>query len=177
MVPRLRKAALTAHVMCSVGWLGSVAVFLALAITGLTSRDGELAGAVYIAMEVTTWSVIVPLSFATLLTGVVQSLGTPWGLLRHYWVVVKLALTVAATVLLLVHTQPISYAADLAAGTGVTGAELHGLKVQLVADAAAALLVLLTTTALSVFKPQGRTRYGWRKQREQDRSPAATSAA
>ncbi|MDQ8706530.1 hypothetical protein RCO28_29255 [Streptomyces sp. LHD-70] len=176
MAPRLRKAALTAHVMCSVGWLGSVAVFLALAITGLTSTDGQLAGAVYVAMEVTTWSVIVPLSLASLLTGVIQSLGTPWGLLRHYWVVVKLALTVLATVLLLVHTQPIAYVADMAAGSAVTGAELGGLRVQLVADAAAALLVLLTTTALSVFKPQGRTRYGWRKRREQGQSSAVMGA-
>jgi hypothetical protein len=55
----------------------------------------------------TTWIVIVPLSLAALLTGVVQSLGTPWGLFRHRWIVAKLALTVVATVLLLVHTQPI----------------------------------------------------------------------
>jgi hypothetical protein len=36
MTPRLRKFALTAHVTSSVGWLGAVAAFLALAVAGLT---------------------------------------------------------------------------------------------------------------------------------------------
>jgi len=34
MTPRLRKFVLTAHVTLSVGWLGAVAGFLALAIAG-----------------------------------------------------------------------------------------------------------------------------------------------
>jgi hypothetical protein len=51
-------------------------------------------------MELTTWIVIVPLSLAALLTGVVQSLGTPWGLFRHRWIVAKLCkrITVANAV-------------------------------------------------------------------------------
>ena len=55
--------------------------------------------------------VIVPLAIASLLTGVVQALATPWGLFRHYWVVIKLFLTVFATLVLLAspprcHPQP-----------------------------------------------------------------------
>lgn len=42
MTPRLRKLMLTAHVTCSVGSLGSVAVFLALAVAGLTSQDAQM---------------------------------------------------------------------------------------------------------------------------------------
>lgn len=48
-----------------------------------------------------------PFSLAALLTGVVQSVGTAWGLLRHYWVIAKLLITVLATLLLLVHMQPV----------------------------------------------------------------------
>lgn len=166
MTPRLRKLALTVHVTSSVGWLGAVASFLALAVAGLTSPDAQVVRAAYVATEVTTWLVIVPLSVAALLTGLVQSLGTPWGLFRHYWVLAKLVLTLLATLLLLLHTQPIGYVAAVAAETTLSGGDLRGLRIQLVADAGAALLVLLVTTALSVYKPRGMTRYGWRKQRE-----------
>jgi len=45
--------------------------------------------------------------------------------------------------------------------------DLQRLKIQLVIEAGAALLVLLVATALSVYKPKGMTRYGWRRQQEQ----------
>jgi hypothetical protein len=93
MAPRLRKFTLTAHVAFSVGWLGAVAGFLALAVAGLTSQDAQTVRAAYLAMELTAWFVIAPLSLASLLTGLVQSLGTTWGLFRHYWVVAKLLTT------------------------------------------------------------------------------------
>ncbi|MFF8973971.1 hypothetical protein [Streptomyces sp. NPDC014995] len=163
----LRKVALTAHVATSVGWLGSVAVFLALAVAGLTGEDVQRVRGAYLAMEMTGWYVIVPLAFASLLTGLVQSLGTTWGLLRHYWVLAKLALTVVATFLLVLHMRVADRLADAALRTDLSGTGLGGMRVQLVLDAAAAVVVLLTTTALSVHKPRGITRYGWRKQQGQ----------
>jgi hypothetical protein len=151
-----RKLMLTAHITFSVGWLGAVAVFLALAITGLTSYEAPLVRAANLAMGLSGWWVIVPSSFGALLTGLVQALGTPWGLFKHYWVMVKLVLTAAATALLLVHMQPISYLAEVAAKANLTATELRGLRLQLIADAAAALVVLLAATAISVYKPWGR---------------------
>ena len=165
--PALRNFALTAHVISSVGWLGAVVAFLALAIAGLTSADAQLVRGAYVAMELTGWFVIVPLSVASLLTGLIQSLGTVWGLFRHYWVVFKLLIAVLATILLLVHMRPISYVASIAAKTTLFPAELRGLRIQLVADAGAALLVLLVATTLSVYKPRGVTPYGQRKQHEE----------
>ena len=53
----------------------------------------------------------VPLALASLVTGIISSLGTTWGLFRYYWVLVKLGLTSLATLALLVHTRPISSAA------------------------------------------------------------------
>lgn len=171
MTPRLRKLALTAHVTSSVGWLGSVAAFLALAVAGLVSHDTQKVRAAYLAMDLVTWFVIVPLCLASLLTGLVQSLGTAWGLFRHYWVLVKLLLTVLATIILLLHTQAISYVAAIAAKAALSSGDLSRLRVQLVADAGAALLVLLVATVLSVYKPRGMTRYGQRKQYEERASP------
>lgn len=165
MRPGVRKFALIAHVGSSVGWLGAVVVFLALAIIGFVSRDGERVRAAYLSMDMATWGVIVPLSVASLITGLIQSLGTPWGLFRHYWVLIKLALTVVATAILLLHTQAITRVADVAA-RGPLGTDLARLRIQLIVDAAAAIVALLVATTLSIYKPRGLTRYGQRKQRE-----------
>jgi hypothetical protein len=117
-------------------------------------------------MHLTTWFVIVPLCLAALLTGIVQSLGTTWGLFRHHWIVTKLLLTVLATVILLVHTQPIDRVAAVAAQTTLAIGDRRQLRFQLVGDACAALFVLLVTTTLSVYKPWGMTPYGLRMQNE-----------
>ena len=93
MTPSLRKFALTTHLTSSVGWLGAVGGFLALAVAGLFSRDEQLVRAAYVSMELITWFVIVPLAFVSLLTGLIESLGTPWGLFRHYWILAKLVIT------------------------------------------------------------------------------------
>jgi hypothetical protein len=62
MAPRLRKFALTAHITSSVGLLGAIACFLALVVAGLASQDAPMVRAAYLAMELTTWFVIVPLA-------------------------------------------------------------------------------------------------------------------
>jgi hypothetical protein len=162
----VRKFALTAHVTSSVGWFGAVGSFLALAIAGLTSQDAQLVRASYLAMELTGWFVIAPLSLASLPTGLVMSLGTEWGLFRHYWVLLKLVITVLATAILLLHMQPVGHLARVVAETTLAHGELAGLRIQLVADAGAALLALLVATALSVYKPRGMTAYGRRRQAE-----------
>ncbi len=168
MTSRLRRFALTAHVTSSVGWLGAVAAFLALAVAGLTSQDAQMVRAAYLAMELTGWFVLVPLSLASLLTGLVQSLGTTWGLFRHYWVLAKLLITVLATIVLLIYMQTQFYLAGVAAETTLSGGDLSGLRdPSPVLHAVLALLLLLVATVLAVYKPRGMTRYGQRKQREQ----------
>ncbi|MGQ0827946.1 MAG: hypothetical protein ACT4ON_06090 [Bacteroidota bacterium] len=126
----------------------------------MSSNDTQLARAAYLAMELSAWFIIVPFCFASLLTGLVQALGTKWGLFKHYWIIVKLILTIAGTIILLFHMKPISYLAGMAANTAFSNNELPGLRIQLIADAGAALLLLLAITTISVYKPWGRTRYG-----------------
>ena len=175
MTPGLRKLALTAHVTASVGWLGALAVFLAHAVASLMSQDAQTVRAADLAMGLTAWFVILPLSIASLITGLVQALGTSWGLLRHYWVLAKLLLTTIATVVLLLKLGPISYLAGAVAERGLSGADLNGLRTSLLAHATGGLLVLLAATTLAVYKPPGMTRYGVRKQREQGGTGVATS--
>ncbi|TIN09041.1 hypothetical protein [Mesorhizobium sp.] len=171
MAPGVRKLALTAHVTSSVGTLGAVAGFLALAVAGLAAKDSQMVRAAYLAMELTAWYVILPLVIASLVTGLVQSLGTTWGLFRHYWVLAKLLLNVLVTIVLLLQMDGISYVAGVAAETTMSSTDLLGLRRSIRTHAAGGLLVLLVPVALSLYKPRGMTRYGWRKQHE--RSTAA----
>jgi hypothetical protein len=114
----------TAHVVSSVGWLGAVVVFLALASIGLTSQDPQTVRGVYILMEPTAWTVLVPLAFGSLITGIPQGLGTTWGLFRHYWVLFKLLITVFATIALL--TLRVALKNELSEATTI---HWHGLPV------------------------------------------------
>lgn len=166
--PRITRLALTAHITFSVGWLGSVAAFLVLSIGGMTSQNAEVVRGAYLSMNLIGLYIIVPVSLAALTTGLIQSLGTEWGLFRHYWVVTKLTLTIGATGLLMLHQfSAVEVAARrvLAMAPG-TLPEIGRLGGELVSKAALAVLVLLVTTTLSVFKPWGLTQYGRRKRRE-----------
>lgn len=156
--PRWRKLALTVHVGASVGWLGAVAAFLILAIIGLQSLDDATIRSLYPTLDLLGAYVIVPFSIAALITGLAQSLGTQWGVFRHYWIVAKLLITVGASLLLLLHMQLVRSAAA-AAGQATLGVEP---RLRLVADAAAAVLVLAIAIGLSVYKPQGLTPFGLR---------------
>ena len=167
--PRLRKFVLTAHITFAVSWLGAVAGFLALAVAGLTSQDVQQVRSTYLAMDLIARFVILPLSFAPLVTGPVLSLGTPWGLFRHYWILAKLLITILSTLSLLIHMQPISQLAGVAAETTLSSGDHLQLRIQMVIASAAAVVALLVATALGVYKPRGLTPYGWRKQQERRR--------
>ena len=166
MKPHVRKFALTAHITLSVGWLGAVVAYLALAIVGLISHDAQMMRAAYLSMEMIGWFVIVPFSIATLLAGLVESLGTPWGLFRHWWILVKFLLTTGATIVLLRHMQAVTRMSSVAAGMRLSAADFRALRIQLLVHAGGGLLVLLAATVLSVYKPWGMTPYGLHKQHE-----------
>ncbi len=163
MTPGLRKLVLTAHLTSSVGWIGAVIAYVGLVVAAQNSQDAQTVRAARIAMEVIAWYVLVPLAFASLLTGIVMSLGTKWGLFRHYWVVISLVLTIFATIVLLTQLEHIS--AGAAVETHNTDAR-GGLWGQLL-HPGGGLLVLIVIQVLNVYKPRGLTPYGWRKQQEQ----------
>lgn len=167
LTPAQRKLVLTVHVVTSVGLLGAIAAFLALAVLGVSTADEQTQRGLYAAMALIARAVILPLAFAALLVGLVQGLATPWGLLRHYWVLLKLLLTTFATVILLIKMQMIGDAARLASDLTASRADLSSLGVQLLVHAAGGLAVLLVPAVLSVYKPPGLTPYGFRRQQAQ----------
>lgn len=133
--------------------------------------------AAYIAMERIAWFVIVPFAFTSLITGLVMSLGTKWGLFRHYWVLAKFLINSLAVILLLLHTRLISVVANAAAEGTLSTANLGGRRIQLVAVAGAALLALFVATTLPVFKPRGMTPYGQRKQQNRSETSRGMPAS
>jgi hypothetical protein len=171
MGPRLRKTVLVAHVATSVGWLGALTGYLALDLAAATGSDLATVRGAYLAMDLLVRYAIVPLALASVLIGIINAVGTPWGLFRHYWVLVKLTLTLVATGVLLVEVESVRYLAELAASTPDPRRLSSTLP-----HSVGGLIFLTTALILSVFKPRGLTRYGWRKQREARTSIAATTS-
>ena len=162
MTLSLRKLILTSHVTTSVACIGAVCGFLALALMGMVTGNDQAARSAYMSMEVIAWFAILPLIVASLVTGVVQSLGSEWGLFRHYWIAAKLGINVFVTAILLMHMRPIAALARAAKNGESFDGGLSGLQMQLVANAVAAAIVLVIATALSIYKPRGLTPYGRR---------------
>lgn len=163
-----RKALLTVHVLSSVGWVGAVLMYLALGVAAVTGDDTRLVRAVYLAMDWAAWVVVVPLAVTSLLSGIVQSLATPWGLLQHYWVIFKLVITVVATIVLLAYTATLDAFAQVATRDPLTSADLGVLRSpSVIVHSAGALILLLAATVLAVYKPAGLTRHGQRLRQRQ----------
>jgi hypothetical protein len=171
----VRKFVLAVHLTSSLGWVGAVVVYVAMGGTAAVSPDAETVRAAWIAMELAGWVVIVPLALASLVSGLVISLGTSWGLFRHYWVVISLALTILATVILLLHMPSVSSTVRIARETD--GLQLKNQLGGDLGHAVGGLLVLLVITVLNVYKPRGLTPYGWRKQEESRAGPMGSSLA
>jgi len=144
----------------SVGWLGLDAVLLVLGATAALTGDPELTRACYVAMDAAGGAMLIPIALLTLLTGVVAGLGTKWGLVRYWWVLAKLVLTLAAATASIVLLR-----ANLAAAAAEARLPLPDLgryELEMVIPPTVALVLYTTMVVLSVLKPWGRTGWGRR---------------
>jgi uncharacterized membrane protein len=168
----VRKLALLAHVLCSVGWLGAVFAFVPLAVAAVDATEDSTARGAYLAADLLVRFVIVPLALGAVVTGVLSSLVSGWGLVSHYWVISKLVLTVVATVVLLLQIEPIGAAANRSAAPG-GGPLPEAAGLSMLVHAIGGVVVLLAVTALAIYKPRGATRFAARSARA-DRRRSAT---
>lgn len=161
--PRLgrvaRKVWLTLHIGIGVGWLGVALAMLVLSIVGVTTDRHEVRHGAYVLMETFNIALAIPSVFLAIITGAVVSLGTPWGLVKHRWVLAKLIIALSLPVLATVEGPWID---ELMARSEDPAAEPGGTGMLLVGAMALFLALLWTATILSVFKPGGRTRWGRR---------------
>lgn len=164
---RWRKGLLTVHVVVSVAWIGVDLVLIALAVSGLVSQNPELLRAGYLAMGLLGDTVLIPVAMASLVTGVMLSAGTPWGLVKYRWVLTKFVVTmVMATAVVFALRPNLNEAAARAlqiplARLPELGVGDPGIDALIAPSVAMALL--LVATVLSVYKPWGRTRWGRRE--------------
>jgi hypothetical protein len=144
---RAHRALLVAHVLSSVGWFG---VAMTVAFSGIvgSSRD-DLA---FYEVIRSSLGLSVPFGLVAVATGVLLSVTTRWGLVRHWWVVAKEAgavAVIATDVLIIAPTM------DRALDTGVPAAMPGPIYAHCV--------VLALATVLSVVKPRARTPLGRRR--------------
>ena len=165
--PPVRRFMLTVHITASIGWLGAIAAYIALNVPAVTSTDPQLVRAAYLMMEPVAVYGIVPLAVLSLITGIVQSLGTPWGLFRHYWVVISLILTAFATLVLILHMRDVRALADMASDPTTDMRTVGGDLFHSIGG----LIVLLIPLWLNMYKPRGLTRHGWRQQQRAKTAP------
>lgn len=159
---RARRSLLVAHVSVSVSWLGLTVGLLTLGITAFTTGDPVTAQAATRAMKIFGDWLVVPVALAALLSGLILSLRTPWGLARHRWVWVKFWLTLVTTGLSVFSLRP-----------GINeAAERGAVDISLVVAPSVATATYLFITAISVLKPWGPTRRG-KRLRVSDRSVKA----
>jgi hypothetical protein len=171
LTPAVRRFTFTTHITSSIGWIGAAMVFLALAVIGVTSENERTVRGAYLVMAPAAWFVLVPLAHASLLSGIALSLGSTWGLFRHYWVVLKLGITVFATVILLIYMGTFRQMAGVAADPVLDLAVVRNASP--IVHSILALVLLLAATVLGVYKPFGTTAYGERGLQEQRRPVSA----
>ncbi len=157
--PRWRKVMLTLHVAVSVGWLGSAYGMVVLGLVAWGNSDPLIRYGAYVALHDSDRLIMIPGSLAALATGLIVSLFTQWGLVKHFWVLTKLTLTVSAMVFAALY---VSQKATQAMALTDHGAQVSvgSLGWQVVLGSVVMVVILATNTTLSVFKPWGRTRWG-----------------
>jgi hypothetical protein len=162
VAPRVRRLLLAVHLACSIGWIGAVVAYLALAFAVPATRDPEVVRAAWIGMDLVGWYAIVPLAAGSLVTGILMGAVTRWGLLRHYWVVISLLATTLLTAVLVLHMPDVTAQAD--AARVAADERLLGMGSD-ITHAVIGLGLLVGILVLNIYKPKGLTRYGWRKER------------
>lgn len=154
---RQRHAVLVLHIVSAVGWIGVDLALLPLVITGLTTDDGETAATAFGAVAILVPWTVPALSLLIVTTGVLLGLGTKWGLVRYWWVAVKLVLSLILTTLVFVSLLPGVTSIDV---TGATSADevraALGDPMNFFYPPIVSGLTLLAAVVLSVTKPHPR---------------------
>jgi len=161
---RTRRVLVFVHVVVSLGWMGAGAANVVLTTTAAAAGDPQVWRVCYLMVQTIDAWLVIPGAFAALVTGVVLAVLTPWGLAQHWWVLVKLVLTVGVIVF-----------STFFVGVWVEESIAAGLAPSPVARALAigplaSIGAFLLMTWASVAKPWGRT--PWSAARPPARRPA-----
>jgi hypothetical protein len=154
----MRKGVLVVHVVSAGVWIGIDVVMGVVIFTALLSADDNTRALCYRALELFAVWPLLTTGLVCLASGVVLGLGTKWGLVRYWWVAIKLALNILLTTLVLVALRPgVMEAAEQ--GRRFASGDPASLAVgDLIFPPVVSPTALLIAFVLAVFKPWGRIR-------------------
>ncbi|WP_415947660.1 DUF2269 domain-containing protein [Streptomyces sp. KLOTTS4A1] len=153
-----RRATLVVHVTAAAGWLGLTLGLLALAAAAITTDSAATTEAAVRSMKLFADWLVIPLALLTLLSGLLLSLGTQWGLARHRWVYVKFWLTLATTAASTFALRPgVNHNAEIVSAGGALPD-----ATDLIMGPIVSLTAYVFMTVISILKPWGLTRRGRR---------------
>lgn len=155
--PAARKTILVLHIVSGIGWMGIDMALFALLLTGRTTNDATLVVSSFNAIRIIVPAAVPALSISILVTGLILGLGTPWGLFRYWWVLIKLMLSTIMTVLVFVALVPgVNEIAGLDLTTtsaDAVRASLGSVPDDLMYPPIVSFSMLGIAAILSVFKP------------------------
>src|ERR1700754_953813 len=103
---RPRKAALVTHIVSAGTWFGMDIVMAVLVFTAIGTDSDQTRAVTYQALAMfAVWPMAIA-GLACLASGVLLGLGSKYGLVRYWWVAVKLFLNVLLSTLVLVLLRP-----------------------------------------------------------------------
>jgi hypothetical protein len=153
-----RKSVLVVHIASAGAWIGVDVVMAVLVFTALLSDDDRTKALSFRALELVAVGPLLAIGLLCLLSGVLLGLSSRYGLVRYWWVVVKLVLNLLLTGLVLVALAPeVADAAERARQFDAGLPAPLGVG-DLIFPPIVSPTALLTAMALAVFKPWGRIR-------------------
>lgn len=155
-----KKWLLSLHILFSAIMLGTSVTFLILSITAVSSNDSGLILSCYKAMHVLSTTSVRASFIGTIVTGLLLSVWTHWGLVKYYWIIAKEILSLVALILgpigMYIWTlQGISLITDGGAGAVNQGAMVEN-TISLFIGIGLQVISLVAMFLLSVFKPWGK---------------------
>lgn len=154
----MRQVWMVLHIISSIGWLGTILACIALSAASLTTDDLGRISALYTAMEVLADVFFLPGTALLVVTGVLLGLGTKWGLVKWWWVLVKLIVGLALFAAGAFNLRFAVYnAADKAGGLQPLESSVD---VSLFGMLGVMAVLGIFAALLSVLKPWGRTKWG-----------------
>ena len=154
----MRKGVLVVHIVSGGAWIGIDVAMGVVIFTALLAEDGNTRALCYRALELFAVWPLLTAGLLSLASGVVLGLGSKWGLIRYWWVAIKLVLNVVlvALVPVLLRPQVIEMAEQ---GRRFMAGEPASLAVgDLIFPPIVSPSALLIAFVLAVFKPWGRIR-------------------
>ena len=146
------------HIVSGGAWIGIDVAMGVVIFTALLAEDGNTRALCYRALELFAVWPLLTAGLLSLASGVVLGLGSKWGLIRYWWVAIKLVLNVVlvALVPVLLRPQVIEMAEQ---GRRFMAGEPASLAVgDLIFPPIVSPSALLIAFVLAVFKPWGRIR-------------------